>query len=65
MGITFNRQMNTARALFGKQLKIPQFTWKEITAELKPMLEFYAERDRGLITERVVECILERQMFNK
>ena len=60
-----NRQMNTARALFGKQLKIPQFTGKEITAELKPMLKFYAERDRGLITDRVVECILERQMFNK
>ena len=65
LGITFNRQMNTARALFGKQLKIPQFTGKEITAELKPMLEFYAERDRGLITDRVVECILERQKFNQ
>ena len=62
---TFNRQMNTARALFGKQLKIPQFTGKEITAELKPMLEFYAERDRGLITDRVTECILERQKFNQ
>lgn len=65
LNTTFNRQMNTARALFGKQLKIPQFTEKEITAELKPMLEFYAERDRGLITDRVTECILERQMFNK
>ena len=64
-GTTFNRQMNTARALFGKQLKIPQFTEKEITAELKPMLEFYAERDRGLIADRVTECILERQRFNK
>lgn len=62
---SFTRQMNTARALFGKQLVMPQITEKEIIAELKPLLEYYPERDRGIITDRVVECIIARQKFNK
>ena len=62
---SFTRQMNTARALYGEQLKMPKLTREEITELLKPMLEYYAERDRGIITDRVVECILQRQKFNK
>lgn len=62
---SFTRQMNTARSLFGKQLSIPKFTRNEIMDELEPLLEFYAQRDRGLIADRVVDCILERQKLNK
>lgn len=58
---TFNRQRNTAESLYGKQLKIPFFNEEYIREKLKPMLEFYAERDRGIIADRVVKCILARQ----
>ena len=61
---SFTRQINTARTLYGKQLKMPKFTRMEITNLLTPMLKYYAERDRGIITARVVECILARQKFN-
>lgn len=61
---TFTRQMNTARSLYGPVLKMPKFTRKDITETLKPHLEYYTERDRGIITDRVVECILQRQKFN-
>ncbi len=36
----------------------------EITEMLLPILEYYPERDRGIITDRVTECILTRQRFN-
>lgn len=61
---SFTRQINTARALYGKQLNMPQLTRKEIVAELEPLLGYYPERDRGLIADRVVECIMVRQKFN-
>lgn len=61
---SFTRQMNTIKNLYGRQLKIPKFTAKEIVKELEPLLEYYAERDRGLIADRVVECIIFRQKFN-
>lgn len=62
---SFTRQMNTACTLYGRQLKMPKFTAKEIIKELETLLEYYPERDRGLIADRVVECILVRQKFNK
>ena len=62
---SFTRQINTARALYGKQLKMPQLTRNDIMAELEPLLKYYAERDRGIIADRVIECILARQKFNK
>ena len=62
---TFTRQMNTARELYGKQLIMPQLTTLEIISELEPLLEYYPERDRGIITDRVIECIKTRQKFNK
>ena len=61
---SFTRQMNTARELYGRQLVMPLFTSNEIIIELKPLLEYYPERDRGIITDRVVECIKTRQRFN-
>ena len=62
---SFTRQINAARALYGKQLKMPQLTRNDIMAELEPLLKYYAERDRGIIADRVIECILVRQKFNK
>ena len=58
---TFTRQMNTAGRLYGEQLKMPQLTAAEIKSELEPLLEYYPARDRGLIADRVVQCILIRQ----
>lgn len=62
---SFTRQIYTARALYGKQLKMPQLTRNDIMAELEPLLKYYAERDRGIIADRVIECIFARQKFNK
>lgn len=64
LNISFTRQINTARALYGKQLYIPHFTRNDIKSELLPILEYYPERDRALIADRVSECILIRQRFN-
>ncbi|BDF70105.1 hypothetical protein CE91St41_26680 [Oscillospiraceae bacterium] len=58
---TFNRQMNTARGLYGKQLVIPLFSTIEVQDAAQPMLAYYPERDRGIITDRVTTCILTRQ----
>lgn len=62
---SFTRQINTARSLYGKQLYIPKLTRNDILEELEPLLEYYPERDRGIISDRVTECILARQKFNK
>lgn len=61
---TFTRQINTARSLYGNQLIMPQLTRTEIKTELEPLLEYYAKRDRGIITDRVTECIMIRQKYN-
>jgi len=58
---TFTRQMNSARSLYGKQLVMPLLTAAEIRVAMQPLLEYYAERDRGIIADRVSECILTRQ----
>jgi len=58
---TFTRQMNSARSLFGKQLIMPKLNFTEIRNTLQPLLEYYAQRDRGIITNRVTDCILLRQ----
>lgn len=62
---SFTRQTNTASSLYGKQLNLPQLTRQEIYVELEPLLEYYPKRDRGIITDRVIECIMTRQKFNK
>ncbi|WP_308588779.1 hypothetical protein [uncultured Oscillibacter sp.] len=58
---TFNRQMNTARSLYGKQLVLPIFSAAQIQDVMQPLLAYYPERDCGLIVDRVTACILTRQ----
>jgi hypothetical protein len=59
--MAFNRELKTTRSLYGNVLSIPNFTKVEIEDILQPYLEFYPQRDRGLISDRVVQCVLERQ----
>ena len=61
--MSFTRQMNTARSLYGKQFSLPIFKREDIMEYLIPVLEFYPQRDRAIIADRVVECILIRQKF--
>lgn len=58
---TFNRQVIHARNLFGTQLRVPEFTEAELRRELEGPLSYYAQRDRGLIADRVCQTILTRQ----
>lgn len=58
---TFTRQTNSARGMYGKQLEIPKYDPAEIRSLLPPLLDHYAPRDRGLIADRVTECIMLRQ----
>lgn len=61
--MSFTRQMNTARSLYGKQFSTPIFKREDIMEYLIPVLEFYPQRDRAIIADRVVECVLTRQKF--
>ena len=58
---TFNRQVITSRSLYGIQLQLPTFTHKEIMTTLEPLLPYYAERDRGILADRVSDAIITRQ----
>ena len=58
---TFTRQMNTARSLYGTQLVMPKLTTSDIREVLGPVLNYYPQRDRGIMTDRVETCILIRQ----
>jgi hypothetical protein len=58
---TFTRQMNAARKLYRPQLYLPKLTAQEIHELLDPTLSYYAQRDRSIIADRVVNCILIRQ----
>ncbi len=60
-GMTFNRELKTTRALFGSVIELPRFSRDKLQEILSPMLEYYPKRDRGIIADRVLECILERQ----
>lgn len=60
---SFTRQMNSARELFGAQLNIPKLTKAHIKEIIAPMLEYYSERDRGIIADRVAACIMSRQKY--
>lgn len=60
---TFTRQMNTARSLYGPQLSMPKLSIEDIQYALFPALEYYPQRDRGIIADRVEACILLRQKF--
>ncbi len=58
---TFTRQMSTARNLYGPRLMMPRLTVEDIRAVLQPVLEYYPQRDQGIISVRVEACILSRQ----
>lgn len=58
---TFTRQMNAARNLTGKQLFLPPLSAADIREAVRPLLEYYPARDRGIITDRVTACILHCQ----
>ena len=58
---TFTRQMKSAEAVWGRVLEIPRFSRSEIAEIVRPALEFYPERDRALILNRIVTCIIARQ----
>lgn len=60
---TFNRQVGTVRSLYGLQFHMPKLTRDEIRTELAPLLTYYAERDRGIITDRVCKTIRMRQRY--
>ena len=60
-GMTFNRELKSTKALFGSVLELPRFSRNNLKEMLSPLLEYYPKRDRGIITDRVIECILERQ----
>lgn len=59
--ISFNRQRNTAVSLFGAQLKLPKFRREDVLAVFTSLLEYYPQRDRGLISDRICQVILTRQ----
>lgn len=59
--ISFNRQAGAVRALYGKQLYMPKLSREDIFARLEPLLRYYPQRDRGLITDRVCTTFLQRQ----
>ena len=59
--MTFNREVKTVHSLYGAVLKMPKLTKNEITEIVNPYLNFYPQRDRAFIKDRVVCCITERQ----
>lgn len=58
---TFNRQVKSARSLFGQQFYMPKLTRAEIMEVLDPNLQYYAQRDRGYIADRICDTIMYRQ----
>ncbi|MBR2731825.1 MAG: hypothetical protein IKD72_07560 [Clostridia bacterium] len=58
---TFNRQVIHARNLYGRQLHIEAFSEEALRRALEEPLSYYAQRDRGLIADRVCQTILTRQ----
>lgn len=62
--MTFNRELKAVRSLYGEVLKLPELTKDEIAEIANLFLEFYPQRDRAIIKDRVVQCITERQKMN-
>ncbi len=59
--MTFNRELKTVRGLYGSVIELPKFSKDELKQLLSPLLEYYPARDKGIITDRVMTCITERQ----
>lgn len=58
---TFARQMNAAQSLYGRKPAMPALTENDIQKVLRPVLEYYPQRDHDIIKDRVEACILTRQ----
>lgn len=54
---TFNRQVNAAHKLYGPQLSMPRLSNTAIADMVEPLLEYYLERDRSYIKERVLATL--------
>lgn len=63
--ISFNREVNMTHSLYGPVLQMPNYTKSQILDLVLPYCEYYPQKDRPIIAERVVSCILERQKFHK
>lgn len=61
LGMTFNRELSTVRNLYGNVIEIPKFDIDTLFEILQPMLEYYPQRDRVVISDRVIECVIQRQ----
>ena len=61
LNTTFNRQMIHAVKLYGIQLDISRLTTSDIRKAISESLEFYPDRDRGIISDRVITTIEMRQ----
>lgn len=60
LNTTFARQVRAAQSVYGSQLK-NFFSMADVTAVLEEPLQFYSERDRAYIGDRVRTCI-QKQM---
>jgi hypothetical protein len=54
--MSFTRQINTVRKLYGRQLNVG-FDMNNVAAAIDRYIEFYPARDRGLIRDRIEFCI--------
>lgn len=61
-GMTFTRQLSEVRRAFGGDYVLPVFSESEIRRELEPLVQFYPERDRHIISERVLTVITQMQV---
>lgn len=59
--MTFNRSLSPSHALFGSVLKTQQYSEEELKKMLSPLIEYYPQRDRDIISDRVIACMMERQ----
>lgn len=57
---TFNRQVKSAQSLYGRQLQIADFTKNHLSKLLDKQLEYYPERDRELIKNRILTVYFTR-----
>ena len=59
-GTTFNRQVKSAQSLYGRQLKISEFSKEHLSKLLDQRLKYYPERDRDLIKNRILTVYFTR-----
>lgn len=60
LNTTFPRQVHAAQALYGPQLQC-SFTSQDVTFALAAPLDYYADRDRAYLRDRIETCIATQQ----